>query len=145
MNTGRREPSPRESGFTLIELMVVVAIIGILVSMAVPAYKNMVVRTKETVLLHNLYILRDVIDQHYADKGRYPDSLDALVSAGYLRTMPIDPISETATWEEVFFTGYDEGQLEPLDVMDSGGVWDVKSMAEGSGKVVNRGVAYNEW
>jgi general secretion pathway protein G len=99
----RKTDSSRQSGFTLLELIVVVAIIGILATIAMPALRNVPLRTKESVLKTNLRTLRDVIDQHYGDKGRYPTSLDALVDEGYLRKMPIDPITKSSeTWVPVY-------------------------------------------
>ena len=77
--SGKTAGSRGQRGFTLIELMVVVAMIGILVSMAVPTYRNMVERARETVLKQNLFTIRDVIDQYYADKGKYPDTIEELV------------------------------------------------------------------
>lgn len=142
-----RLPEPRSGGrargFTLIEMMVVVAILGILVSMAVPAYKNMVLRAKETVLKQNLFIMRDCIDQYYADRGKYPDSLDTLVSAGYLRTMPVDPIIGRANWTTEDYTGTEEGQLEPTENQDTGGIWDVHSTSEETSPL--DGTKYSEW
>jgi general secretion pathway protein G len=122
----------RDRGFTLIELMVVVAIIGILVSMAVPTYRNIIERAKETALRQNLATIRDVIDQYYADKGKYPDSLESLVSDGYLRHMPLDPVTGKADWVTVPYSGNEQGQLEPTEGQDSGGIWDVKSAAPGT-------------
>jgi len=132
----------KESGFTLMELMVVVAIIGILVSMAVPTYRGIVKRAKETVLRHNLYILRDCVDQFYADKGKYPDSLDTLVSDGYLRKLPLDPMTQQAKWTEVPYTGSEEGQPEPLEGQGTGGIWDVHSPSE---ETALDGSKYSEW
>jgi general secretion pathway protein G len=142
---GRSGPRPpgRQRGFTLIELMVVVAILGILVSMAIPAYKNMVLRAKETVLRQNLYIIRDCIDQYYADKGKYPDGLGTLVSAGYIRAMPMDPIAQKPDWTTVQFTGTEEGQLEPTESQDSGGIWDVHSTSEDTSPLSK--TKYSEW
>src|SRR5829696_10401907 len=84
----------RESGFTLLELIIVVAIIGILATVAMPALKDVPRRANEAVLKNNLRTLRDVIDQHYGDKGKYPTSLEALVEGGYLRRVPNDPITK---------------------------------------------------
>jgi general secretion pathway protein G len=137
-----REPARRQRGFTLMELMVVVAIIGILVSMAVPTYRGIVKRARETVLRHNLYVLRDCIDQYYADKGKYPESLDTLTSDGYLRRLPMDPMSQQAKWTEVAYTGSEEGQPEPLEGQATGGIWDVHSMSED--KALD-GSKYSEW
>ena len=106
MTNLRKKRRQRQKGFTLIELMVVVAIIGILVSMSVPTYRHIIVKAKEAVLKQNLYSLRDAIDQYYADKQKYPDSLDDLVSAGYFRKLPVDPMSGRADWETETFSGY---------------------------------------
>ncbi len=131
-----------QKGFTLMELMVVVAIIGILVSMAVPTYRTIVERAKETVLRENLYTLRDVIDQYYADKGKYPDSLDSLVSAGYLRRLPIDPITGKSDWVTVPYSGNEPGQLEPTEGESTGGIWDVHSASDAVG---SDGTKYSTW
>ena len=85
-----------DRGFTLIELLVVMSIMMILASTALAQYKNAIIRTKEAVLAEDLFRMRDAIDQYNADKGQYPDSLDALVSAGYLRRLPEDPFTKSA-------------------------------------------------
>ncbi len=140
---GEKTPECRgQRGFTLVEMMVVVAMIGILVSMAVPTYRNMVERARETVLKQNLFTIRDVIDQYYADKGKYPDTIEELVSAGYLRHIPIDPFTQQADWKTVPFTGADPGQLEPTEGEATGGIFDVHSASEG---VAHDGTKYADW
>ena len=127
MTDVRRKRGKKQHGFTLIELMVVVAIIGILVSISVPTYRHIILRAKEAVLKQNLFTIRDVIDQYYADKQKYPDSLDDLVSAGYFRKLPVDPMTGKADWETETFSGGEEGQLEPTESQETGGIWDVHS------------------
>ena len=117
-------------GFTLIELMIVVAIIGILATLAVPSYQSSVVKAKEAALRQDLSTLRDVLDQHKADQGKYPPSLSALVAAGYLRGIPKDPFTgATTTWQEI---------VDPIEK----GVIDVFSGAEFVG---TDGQPYNRW
>ncbi len=117
-------------GFTMIELMIVVSIVGILATLAVPSYQATLVRAKEAVLRQDLFTIRDVLDQHRADQGKYPPSLQALVGAGYLRTIPNDPFTNsTATWQE-------------MTVLVEDGVADVYS---GSDLVGTNGVPYNRW
>ena len=108
-------------GFTLIELLVVLAIIALLLSIAVPRYYGSLDKSKEVVLKENLFQLRDAIGKYHADKGKYPESLDALASDRYLRKVPLDPITDSAaTWVVV----------PPADPQKSG-VFDVKSGAPG--------------
>ena len=104
-------------GFTLIELIVVVAIIGILATIALPAMRNAPIRAREAVIRADLYELRSCIDQHLADKGLYPESLQALVDAGYLRYIPIDPFSGTAdgAWEELYATPEETEELATIE------------------------------
>ena len=95
MLTGRllRRYREVERGFTLIELLIVVSLIVVLATISLATYRNSVQRGREAVLREDLYRMRDAIDQHFADKGKYPASLDDLVSAGYLRTIPVDPMN----------------------------------------------------
>jgi len=118
------------SGFTLLELMIVVSIIGILATIAAPTYQKSVVKAREAVLRQDLFTLRDVIDQHRADQGKYPPSLQDLVGAGYLRTVPKDPFTNSeTTWQE-------------MTDASEGGVIDVFS---GSEFVGTNGTPYNRW
>jgi general secretion pathway protein G len=116
---GRRHR--RTSGFTLIELMIVIAMIAILMSIAAPRYQQSILRAKETVLKQNLYNLRSAIDQYTMDKQRAPQSLDDLVSAGYFRQLPVDPMTGEANWQ----TTTDE-TLQFIDQQESG-ITDVHS------------------
>jgi general secretion pathway protein G len=124
-------------GFTLIELLVVISMISILAAMGMVQYQNSVRRTREATLKKNLFEMRDVIDQHYADKGKYPASLDTLVSEGYLRRIPVDPITQSAdTWETVM------AEPDAGNPAAETGISDVKSGAQGVGL---DGVPYSEY
>jgi general secretion pathway protein G len=115
------------SGFTLIELMVVLALISVLAGMALVQYRNAVLHTKEAVLSEDLFRMRDAIDQYYADKAKYPASLETLVTDGYLRSVPKDPITNsTETWQTV------PAELDPSNLTADIGIVDVKSGAEGT-------------
>ena len=141
-DTGRRQSGPigpgvprrhrRRTGFTLIELLVVMAIIASLLSIAVPRYFNSLEKSRETVLRSDLVQLRDSIDKYFGDLGKYPDTLDDLVTKKYLRSIPEDPITRsTTTWVVV---APDDGS--------TGQVFDVKSGAQGNGL---DGTAYSDW
>jgi general secretion pathway protein G len=132
-----RRARQASAGFTLIELMVVVALISVLAGMGVVQYRNSVVRMKEAVLREDLFRMRDAIDQYYADKAKYPASLDALVSEGYLRQIPKDPFeNSTDTWQTV------PAELDPANPTAEIGIFDVKS---GSEKTSIDGSRYAEW
>jgi general secretion pathway protein G len=117
----------RQNGFTLIELLIVIALISILATMGVVQYKNSVNSTKEAVLHTDLYRMRDAIDQYYADKNKYPASLDVLVSDGYMRKIPEDPMTKSAdTWQTV------PAEPDPSNPSAEPGIYDVKSGAPGT-------------
>lgn len=132
-------------GFTLIELIVVIAIIGILATIALPALKQVPRRATEAVLKNDLRAMRDVIDQFYADNGHYPPGLESLVEKGYLRKIPIDPITKSAdTWELVLEEIDPEEQPAETDLAEGGqpGIADVHS---GSPAIAIDGSAYSQW
>ena len=117
-------------GFTLIELMIVVSIVGILATIAVPSYQSSLIKARETVLRQDLFTLRELLDHHRADKGKYPLSLDGLVTTGYLRVLPKDPFTNSpSSWQQI---------IEPTE----GGIFDVYS---GSDLVGTNGTPYNQW
>lgn len=126
-------------GFTLIEILIVLSIIGILLGLAVPQYQMSVKRAREAVLKENLFILRKMIDQYYQDKHKYPPSLQSLVEEKYLKSIPVDPITGSSeTWVEV-------RQMPPVDEYVPGenlGIVDVKSGSEA--KALD-GTFYNTW
>ena len=130
----RRAPA-RSKGFTLLELIVVITIMGVLVSIALPNYRNSVLQAREAVLRENLYRLRDIIDQYQSDKGKYPDTLETLVTDGYLRKIPVDPMT-SEPWVEI------PPETDANTGETSTGVFDVRSA---STQVGLNGVAYSEW
>ena len=123
----------RSRGFTLIELLVVMAIIGTLLAIVAPQYFKSLDRSRESTLRQNLRATREAIDRYYGDLGRYPDALEDLVTRRYLRSVPVDPITEsTATWIAV----------APPEGLAAGKVYDVKSGAPGKAQ---DGSEYAEW
>jgi prepilin-type N-terminal cleavage/methylation domain-containing protein len=142
----RRLPRERgESGFTLLELIIVVAIIGILATIAMPALKDMPRRANESVLKTNLHTIRELLDSYYGDQGHYPESLDVLVEKGYVRLIPYDPMTKSSTTWVLVFEEPDP-LIEPAetDVTESGapGIIDVHS---GSPQIALDGTAYADW
>jgi general secretion pathway protein G len=119
-------------GFTLIELLVVMTIVALLLTLAVPRYFGSIDKSKEAVLKENLHQMREAISRYYADKGKYPETLDSLAADKYLRRVPVDPITEsTATW-----------QVVQSDDPQKSGVFDVRSGAQGKGQ---DGSEYSQW
>ncbi len=124
--------SGRRRGFTLLELLVVMAIIGTLLTIAVPRYFRSLQRSREAVLKQDLTTLRETIDRFYGDTGKYPQSLAVLVEKHYLRSVPVDPIAKTA----------DKWTVVNADDPEDNGVKDVRSGADGAGE---NGGPYAEW
>jgi general secretion pathway protein G len=126
-----------QSGFTMIELLVVVSLIVILATIGMTQYRNSVIHAREATLKEDLFRLRDAIDQYYADKGQYPATLDALVSDGYVRKLPEDPFTRSnSSWQTV------PAEPDPNNPVAEPGVYDVKSGSEGTSL---DGTKYSEW
>lgn len=122
--------SVKNKGFTMIELMVVLAVIGLLLTLVAPRYLGQEARARENALLYNLQMLRKTIDDFHADKGQYPQSLQALVEAHYLRAIPPDPVTGRSDWRTI----------PARDNAD--GIYDIKSSAEGQAW---DGTRYADW
>lgn len=131
------ELTRRQFGFTLIELMIVMAIVSILVAIAVPIYQKAIIRAKESVLRNNLFTLRTMIDEFTVDKQHAPQTLDELVSEGYLRQIPVDPMTgSNQSWKIIMEDTPAGGENQPP------GIFDVKSGAEGNSL---DGSPYSDW
>jgi general secretion pathway protein G len=127
----------RAPGFTMIELAIVMSVIVILAAMGMAQYRNAQVRAGEAVLKEDLFQMRDAIDQFYADKNKYPTTLDELVSEGYIRKIPQDPITKSAdTWQTV------PAEPDPNNPTAEPGIYDVKSGSEASAL---DGTKYADW
>jgi general secretion pathway protein G len=129
--------SGKRFGFTLIEMMIVMAIISIMVSIAVPLYQKSLIRTKESLLKNQLFTLRTTIDEYTFDKQKAPQALTDLVTEGYLRAVPVDPITGTdQSWKIIMEDAMTSiNQTEP-------GIWDVRS---GSDQKSLEGTQYSDW
>ncbi len=135
-----RKDSGRSGGFTLIELMIVIAIMGILLSIAAPNLKQSIIRAREAVLKEDLFQMREAIDQYYADNGKYPAALSDLINEqekakSYLRALPKDPFTNADDWITVKLEGSDESGGDS-------GIFDVHSA---SPLIAVDGTAYNTW
>ena len=127
----------RRGGFTLLELMVVMALIVVIAGMAMASYRNAVTLAQEAVLREDLFRMRDAIDQYYADKNKYPSTLESLVSDGYLRALPQDPFTKSAsTWQEI------PAEPDANNPIAEPGVYNVRS---GTDRMSMQGTPYNEW
>jgi general secretion pathway protein G len=137
MTSALRLPRERQQGFSLLELIVVMAVLGILVAFALPAYQDATTRAREAVLKEDLQRMRESLEQYLTDKGAYPEALEDLVEFGYLRQIPVDPITRSAeTWET---------EVAPWMMVDQGqpaGIWNVWSGAEDDSL---DGTPYREW
>jgi len=137
MQTGRRGSKTGEQGFTLVELMIVMLIIGILAAIAIPSYVSSIKSAREAVLREDLHVMRQAIDSYTMDKEKAPESLDDLVSSGYLKVIPNDPMTHSnSTW----VTATDDS-LMSVD-QTTGGINDVHS---GSGDTGTDGQPYSSW
>jgi general secretion pathway protein G len=128
----------RSRGFTLLELMIVIFVMLILISIAIPNFTRSVERSREAVLRQNLFTLRDLISQYTLDKQKAPQSLDDLVQAGYLKQIPKDPMTNETDW----VTEQEDNTVMSLDEQDQGGIDDVHSASTAVG---SDGTAYNTW
>ncbi|HEY8670188.1 MAG TPA: type II secretion system protein [Terriglobales bacterium] len=128
----------RSLGFTLMELIIVISIMAILVAIAVPNFTSSIKRSREAVLRQNLFTLRSVISQYTLDKQKAPQSLQDLIQAGYLKQIPVDPITDQANWT----VDQEEDTIMSPDEQDQGGIDDVHSSAS---QVGTNGTAYSSW
>ncbi len=132
-----RHGNERDRGFTLIELMIVISMILILVSISIPAYNQSILRAKESVLKQDLFQLRSLISQYTLDKQKAPQALDDLVQSGYIKQIPIDPMTgSNSTW-----TVDQEDSIMSVDQQDPG----ISDVHSGAGQISTDGTAYSSW
>lgn len=134
-----------QQGFTILEMIIVVTMIGILAAIALPNLAQMPIRSKEAVLKTNLRTIRQALDQYNGDLGYYPESLEVLVDEEYLRSVPIDPITGLGEWELVYEEADDVAELPETDLEEGGGgpgIIDVFSLSE---DMALDGTPYKEW
>jgi general secretion pathway protein G len=133
----RRDRHRGNGGFTLIELLVVLSIIVILASLGMAGYSHSITHAKEATLKEDLFRLRDAVDQYYADRGQYPQSLETLVTDGYLRAIPKDPFTNSAdTWQQI------PSEPDPNNPTAQAGIYDIKSGSDGT---AIDGSKYADW
>lgn len=133
----RLQPRNSQRGYTLIELVIVMAIVGILISIAIPMYTNSIRRANETVLKNNLFQLRTMIDEYTFDRKAAPQTLEDLVAEGYINSVPVDPVTKSnQTWVLII-----EDTVTAVDQTQPG-IFDVRS---GSDLVSLEGTPYSEW
>ena len=125
-----------DRGFTIIELLVVLSIIVILSTMGMAQYRTSVIRSREAVLKEDLFRMNDAIDQYYADRGQYPATIDALVTEGYMRKIPSDPLTNQADWQTV------PSEPDPNNPTASPGIYTVKSASDATAL---DGTKYSDW
>ena len=129
----------KEKGFTLIELIIVITLIGILVGLGLPQFKNATKRTRETALKENLFLLRKLINQYLVDKGKYPQSLQTLVDEEYLFRIPVDPMTKkTDTWVEI-------PQVMTMEEMAVGTMPGIMDVQSSSNEISTEGTSYDTW
>ena len=129
----------KKKGFTLVEILIVVTLIGILVVMVLPTHRTAVKRAKESVLKENLFQIRDAISKYYYDKKKYPTSLEDLMTAKYLRKVPVDPITKSEEWALIRF---EPEEMEDFDPEIAEGIIDVHSLSQ---MTALDGSKYSEW
>jgi len=132
----RRLKNRRSAGFTLLEMMIVMIVIGILISIAVPIYSTSLLKSREAVLRQDLFTLRSLISQYTLDKQKAPTSLDDLVQANYLKAIPKDPMTNETNWEVV-----QEDVLLSVDQQDPG----ISDVHSASSATATDGTAYSSW